>query len=298
MMNIAPAEDRLPYRQVIPVDRLIPDEENNPRKKPSARALRELEASIREVGLKQPLLVVPAPDVGGETETFFRIEDGWRRFLAMKDWATGIPCWVYPPMAGENRSLRTIITALATDAHRESLAPIDRARALGRLRDEFKIDSVRELARRTSLSESVVSDSLLLLELAPATQERLWRGPDDKRTNTIQIGEAKRLVKQQRRSERRRRSGGTGRAGAVWEPLFLTKGHPLAAAAARRCDKLGHNMRRRLGRAGKYEGACGQCWSYVIREDAAAETLRRCADEVYAQDPALAGRWRQEAQSS
>lgn len=286
----------LPYRQMVPVDRLIPNPDN-PRKMPAPGPLKELEKSIRTVGLKQPLLVVPATDKGVEGEEYFYIEDGWRRYLAMRDWASAIPCYAFPPIRGESQAIRNIVTALATDAHRENLAPIDRARALGRLRDEFKVTTIKELAELTSLSESVVSDSLVLLELAPATQDRLWRGPSDKRTNTLQVGEAKRLARTQRRSERRRRTGGTGRAGAVWEPLWLAHTHPLYTAAAERCDALGHNMRRRIGKEGKYPGACGQCWQLVIERAAEARILERCAAEVYKQDPALAGRWRTEAQA-
>ena len=54
--------------------------------------------------------------------------------------------------------------------------------------------------------------------------------------------------------------------GAVWEPDWLTATHVLAMEAEARCDGMQHNLRRRIGRKGKYTGACGQCWEAVIRK--------------------------------
>ena len=283
----------LPYRQLIPVFRLRPSPDN-PRSEPGD--LKGLEQSIRKNGLKQPLLVTPARELGGEGEEFFWIEDGWRRFLAMKDWSSEILCYVYPPRKGEDPSLRVIITSLSTAIHRQDLAPIDKARAYARMRDEFGLNN-KEIAATLGITDGTVGNYLELLELSPALQERVWKGPNDKRQGTMQVGEARRLVRTMKRKVRARTTGGSGQAGAVWEPEFLTRTHPLGYAAEARCDVLGHNMRRRIGRAGKYAGACGECWQEVIKQAAIAEILERCASEVYKQDPGLAGRWRAEAQT-
>jgi len=248
---------------MIPVDRLLPNPEN-PRKS-DLGDLRALEKSIRKRGLKQPLLVTPAPDKGGRDNVFYYIEDGWRRWLAMSEWNTEIPCIVIPPLAGMASAERFLLTALVTSVHRLDLTPVDRARAFGRLRDEFGMDQVR-IAEEVGVSVSTVSNSLLLLELAPDTQERVSRGPEDKRPGTIQVQEAVKIVRRRRAIERRKK-GGSGRAGAQWEPDWFTAKHPLAYKAASLCDRREHNSRRRLGAGHGYPGACGQCWQSLIETD-------------------------------
>jgi hypothetical protein len=152
-----------------------------------------------------------------------------------------------------------------------------------------------QIAHATGLSTGSITNSLILLELAPASQRKVADGQ-------LPVGEAIRILRQQRRVERRRRGqgrDGTGRLGAIWEADWLTSTHEYADEVAVRCDALGHNLRRRIGRRGaKYRGACGQCWQVVIENHAEAKILQRCADDVYAQDPALAGKWRTEARSS
>jgi ParB/RepB/Spo0J family partition protein len=285
---------------MIPVDRLEPNDDNprddgKPLTVAEQEALDELEASIRASGLQQPILVRPKPGADG----FYVIEDGWRRWLSMKEWATAIPAVIRPPRAGENVHVRSIMTGLITSSHQRPLDPIQRAKAYGRLRDEFKM-SITEIARSVGLSSGSITNSLILLELAPASQKKVANGQ-------LQVGEAIRILRQQRRQERRRRGGGrqgTGQLGAIWEPDFLTVGHTLAGDAEARCDVMGHNLRRRIGRRGKYKGACGQCWQIVIQRAIEAQVLERCAAEIEAASegelwiPAMARRWRNTAQSS
>jgi ParB/RepB/Spo0J family partition protein len=241
----------LPWRQMVLVDRLIPNPDN-PREDPGD--LSELADSIKAAGLKQQLLVTPAPGRDG----YYYIEDGWRRWLAMKDWATAIPCTVVPPAKGREQSVRYIVTSLVTSAHRLDLNAVEKARAYGRLRDEFGL-SQAQIAAQTGLSVSSVGNYLALLELSQDTQDRVAKG-------SLQVGEALRAVRR-RRAASRRRNGGTGRAGAVWEADWLAITHPLAEKAARLCNKREHNSRRRIGARAGYPGACGQCWESEIRRD-------------------------------
>lgn len=281
----------LPWRQTIPVEKLFPSPDN-PRK--DLGDLRELEESIRVSGLQTPLIVIPR----SEEATTFWVIDGERRYYAMAEWNTAIPCIVRPLAPGEKRGLRSILTSLVTASQRLDLSPIEKARAFGRLRDEFGLANT-EIAAQCGLSAGTVGNFLELLELSPALQERVWKGPQDKRRNVIQVGEARQMVRRMRRAERKRKTGGNGRTGAVWEPLWFASTHPLARKAEARCDVMGHNARRRLGASGKsFAGACGQCWQAVTDEAAEARVLLRCADEVYAQDPALAGRWKNRAQAT
>ena len=233
-----------PWRQMIAAGRLHPNPDNPGEDAPGDLA--GLEASIRKNGLLQPLAVRPAPDKG---DGHFYIEDGWRRWLAMKEWSTEIPAVIRPLRPGENAVRRNIITGLITAVHRRDLDPIAKARAFGRLRDELKMTQP-QIAAETGISLSNVSNSLALLELSVDTQERV-------RDGKLPAGEALRLVRR-RRAAQRRKKGGSGQTGAVWEPDTFTVKHPLARNAVVLCDARQHNSRRRLGRAGAFPGACGE----------------------------------------
>jgi ParB/RepB/Spo0J family partition protein len=246
----------MPWRQMIPVDRLLPNPDN-PRGDPGD--LDELEMSIRTAGLKHPLLVVPAYDKGKEEEDWYYIEDGERRWLAMRDWNTEIQCIILPLQSGENLHVRFLSTALITGIQRQTLNPIERAKAYGRLRNEFGLNQI-QIGKMVGLSTSTITNSLALLELSEDTQRRVARG-------SIRVDEAMRVVRTQR-AKTRRQKGGTGRAGAVWEPDWFTSTHALATKAVALCNKRDHNNRRRIG-ANKsgFAGACGQCWESLIRAD-------------------------------
>lgn len=246
---------RMPWRQMIPVDRMLPNPDN-PRGDPGD--LDELEESIRTAGLKHPLLVVPAPGKGKEGENWYWIEDGERRFEAMKGWNTEIQCIIRPLQTGENIHERFLSTALITGIQRQTLNPIERAKAYGRLRAEFGMNQV-QIGKMVGLSTSTITNSLALLELSEDTQRRVARG-------SIKVDDAMRIVRTQRSKDRRRR-GGSGQMGAQWEPDWFTSTHALAPKAVALCNKRQHNNRRRIGAKSGFPGACGQCWESVIRAD-------------------------------
>ena len=243
----------LPWRQTIPVERLHPGK-NNPREDPGD--IPELEQLIRKQGLKQPILVVPRGDGSN-----FEIEDGWRRYLAMKDWMSDIPAVVVPQKPGENMPVRSILTGLVTDAGKKSLNHIERARAFGRLQKEFGFNAT-EIAGQVGMSVSTVTNSLMLLELTPASQQLIV---DGKLTAT----DMQQILRAHKARKRRRE--GRPVVGAVWEPPWFGPDHQLAGRAAEMCDSrdhsMGHSMRRRIGAKGPYHGACGQCWQKCIESD-------------------------------
>ena len=171
---------------------------------------------------------------------------------------TLIPVEVRPAQPGENVHARSILTALVTSSHSKPLNSVERAEGYGRLRDEFGLTQA-QIAHQTGLSVSVIAKSLALLELSADTLEQVRKG-------TLQVGEAQRLVGRHRAAARRR-EGGSGQTGAVWEPDWFADRHPLARRAAALCDGRGHNSRRRLGKSGRFPGACGECWESVIRAD-------------------------------
>jgi ParB family chromosome partitioning protein len=244
---------QLPWQQMILADRLHPNPDN-PRKDPGDD-LDELTESIRSSGLRHRILVIPAPGLG---DGHYYIEDGWRRWLAMKDWLSLIPVEIRPAGPGENIRSRSILTALVTSAHQRPLNPVERAQGYGQLRDEFGMNQA-QIAHQMGLSVPVIAKSLALLELSDDTLERV-------RSGDLTVGNALSAV-YRRRAAVRRKKGGSGRTGAVWEPDWFTTRHPLARKAAALCDGRGHNSRRRLGKAGRFPGACGECWESVVRAD-------------------------------
>lgn len=231
------------------MERLRPGK-NNPRTDPGdIAALTEM---IRRQGLKQPILAVPIP--GSED---FEIEDGWRRWLAMKDWSSAIPAVVVPYQQAENTSVRAVFTALVTDVGKKSLNQIERAKGFQRLQKEFGYNA-SEIARQVGLSGSTVSNALMLLELAPDTQQMVEKGD----LSPTEVGK---MLRRYRAKQRKKL--GMKPVAPQWEEPWFTAKHPLGKKAEQLCDSRDHNMRRRYGAKGKYRGACGQCWQSCVEQD-------------------------------
>jgi ParB/RepB/Spo0J family partition protein len=132
----------------------------------------ELAASIRELGLLQPLLVVEiGGDPCGEGGTHMVI-DGHRRFAALQllDFDDEIPVRVVddPGTAGR------LLIALSAGMHGRPLAPLDEARAFQSLVD---LDMTqRQIAERVGCNQSHVSKRLSLLALDDDKAQALSEG--------------------------------------------------------------------------------------------------------------------------
>ena len=139
---------------------------------------------------------------------------------------------------------KAIQVMLVENCQRTDLNPVEKAVALGQLRD-FGLTTVR-IAKAVGISDATVSTYLLLLELDKRTQDRVRRGE-------LPMMTAVTAVRKTRKLDRARR-GEADRGAAVsrtWEPDHLAPSHPLARKAAALCDAREHTMRRRHG------GACG-----------------------------------------
>lgn len=246
---------RMPWRQTIPMERLLLPGDN-PRT--DLGDLEELAESILSVGLKEPILVIPAHDKGDEKTTFYYVEDGERRLEAMRGRWSEMPAIITPLRPGEDLHERVLRTALVTGIQRKTLNPIERAKAFERLMKQYGVKQP-ELARMVGLSVSTVSNALALLNFSEKDQRRIARGD-------LKVSDANRIIARQRAKDRRAR-GGSGHMGAVWEPDWFTSKHALATKAVTLCNKRDHNNRRRLGATTGFRGACGQCWESVIRAD-------------------------------
>jgi ParB family chromosome partitioning protein len=127
--------------------------------------LEELAASIKAVGLLEPILVRKRP-AGG-----FEIIAGERRWrAAQKAGLHEVPIFV--------RDLSTAAAfeaAILENLQREDLNPIETARAFSRLVDEQK-QTVDKIAQRIGKDRSTVSNSLRLLKLPKEVLDRVENG--------------------------------------------------------------------------------------------------------------------------
>jgi ParB family chromosome partitioning protein len=140
-------------------------------------ALEELAASIKSQGLIQPVLVRPLPTPGR-----FELVAGERRWRAcrMAGFET-IDCIVRRMDDYESMAI-----ALIENLQREDLNPIEEARALGQIKEHFKITQ-EELADKIGKSRPAVTNSLRLLKLPEKVQLML-------ETNTLSAGHARALL--------------------------------------------------------------------------------------------------------
>ncbi len=160
----------------IPLDQL----DHNPYQTRTATldpaALEELAASIRSVGVMQPILVRPAPD--GR----YQVIAGERRWQASRlAGLTTLPALVRQ-VSNEQAMEMTIIENL----QREDLNPMEQARAYERLAREFGLTQ-EQMSIRTGSDRSSISNFLRLLRLPVAVQGMLEQ-------DQISLGHAKALM--------------------------------------------------------------------------------------------------------
>lgn len=170
--------------QVVPLAEVV-EHPQNPRD--DLGDLTGLTDSIREFGVLQPIVVVPADafldahpqhrDAVGE-RAWVVIAGHRRRVAAEAAGHDTIPAMVRPDLAGAGLAA---VAFVVENVHREDLAPLEEARAYALLAD-LGIGQ-RDIARRTGVSQSHVSKRLVLLRLPQPVQ-------DDLTTGGVSIGDA------------------------------------------------------------------------------------------------------------
>lgn len=205
----------------------------------------ELADSIREQGILQPLIVEPKP---GSPGRYILLAGHRRHAAAQLAGLIEVPI-VVTAQRGPGHAIEVM---LVENCQRRDLGPVEKAEAMGRLRDLHHYSQAR-IARAIGLSQSTVTYYLSLLELSAASREKV-------RAGDLPMGDAIAAVRRTRK--RQRKAAGGAPVGAEWEPDHFTGKHPLARKAAALCEAREHTMRRRIGRV-----ACGQCWETVIRQD-------------------------------
>jgi ParB family chromosome partitioning protein len=135
-----------------------------PRREFDSAALAELQASIRENGLLQPLVVRVAGDG-------FELVAGERRFRAL----SGLKRQTAPAVVRELSDEQMLLLALVENLQREELNAIEEAIAYQQLIDGFGLTQ-SQVANRVGRSRSTVANSLRLLTLSQEVQDLVGSG--------------------------------------------------------------------------------------------------------------------------
>ena len=152
------------YFQEIAIGAITPNP-RQPRQNFDDDALEELAASIREVGLLQPVVVrrlMPGR---------FELVMGERRWRACQ--RAGLEH--VPAIVRGTSDDDLLREALMENLHREQLNPLEEAAAYQQLLDDFKATH-DELARKVGRSRPHISNTIRLLQLPPAVQLRVAAG--------------------------------------------------------------------------------------------------------------------------
>jgi ParB family chromosome partitioning protein len=145
----------IPYRE-IPLSAIEADPKQ-PRRSFDPEKLQELSDSIKLYGIISPILVR-----AGKLPGRYTIVSGERRYRA----ATLAGLGSIPAIVSQNEQEegRTLAVQLVENLQRDDLSPLERAQAIGALRDAHNL-SIRDIAEKLSISKSAVQRSLEILQL-------------------------------------------------------------------------------------------------------------------------------------
>lgn len=161
----------------IPIDQIVPNTKQ-PREVFNEEDLTELSASIKEVGVLQPVVVRTIPATGRSTKLkeFIAERPGARYELIMGErrlraselaGETTIPAIIRETEDGD-----LLRDALLENLHRSQLNPLEEASAYQQLMADFGATQ-DELAKRIARSRPQIANTLRLLKLPPSVQKKV-----------------------------------------------------------------------------------------------------------------------------
>jgi ParB family transcriptional regulator, chromosome partitioning protein len=165
----------------LPLDRLQPGR-YQPRTRVDEGALYELAESIKAQGVMQPVLVRPLRQQSSDAARRYEIIAGERRFRAAR--LAGLDA--VPVLVRDVSDEAAAAMALIENIQREDLNPLEEARGLFRLTDEFGMTH-EEAARAVGRSRSTATNLLRLLHLSEPVQQMLMVGD-------LEMGHARALL--------------------------------------------------------------------------------------------------------
>jgi ParB family chromosome partitioning protein len=128
-------------------------------------SLAALTASVREVGVLQPILVREVSD------SAYELVAGERRWRAAK--RAGLP--TIPAIVRTVTDVDSVEQALIENLHRQDLNPLEEASAYQQLIEDFGITH-EQLAVRVGKSRAAITNTLRLFQLPPAVQKLVGEG--------------------------------------------------------------------------------------------------------------------------
>lgn len=152
----------------IPLEEIRPNP-RQPRTVFDEEALVELVASVREIGVLQPVVVRPLEQPDGEVR--YELIMGERRWRASQQ--AGLT--TIPAIIRETTDDDLLRDALLENLHRSDLNPLEEAAAYQQLLDDFSCTH-DELAQRIHRSRPQITNTLRLLRLPPLVQRRVAAG--------------------------------------------------------------------------------------------------------------------------
>ena len=166
--------------RMVPVARIAPNP-FQPRREFAEAQLAELEASIRQNGLLQALVVRPAP-AGAPEGAEWELVAGERRWRAVRrlGWAE-VPAIVKEP---DDRAM--LVLAIVENVQRAELSPLEEAAGYQQLIDEFGFTQA-EVAESVGRERSTVANLLRLLHLPASVQRMVSEG-------TLSMGHARAIL--------------------------------------------------------------------------------------------------------
>jgi ParB family chromosome partitioning protein len=166
----------------VPISSIRPNA-LQPRTHFDEEAMSALAASIRELGVLQPVLVRPVAGGGSTSAEEYELIAGERRWRAARRAGLQmIPVLVRGVTADAN----SLEQALVENLHREDLGPLEEAAAYQQLIDDFG-HTHEEVATRVGKSRATVTNTLRLLQLPTGVQRALAEG-------SISAGHARALL--------------------------------------------------------------------------------------------------------
>lgn len=246
-------------------------------------ALAELAESIRAQGVLQPLIVRV---VRSEDTSVYEIVAGERRWRAAR--LAGLA--TVPVIVRELSDQSALAVALIENLQREDLNPIDQARSMQRLVEEFDLTH-EEIAAALGRSRVSVTNFLRLLDLADDVQDAMVNG-------TLDMGHARALLpldaeRQVAMARRIERLGWSVRQveRAVKVLLEMPPGSDAKAPIDLQTRWLQNQLARELGE--KISIQPGANGDYVLKlgfaDLASLETTLQRLQELVAQVRAIAG---------
>src|SRR5512137_2588447 len=162
---LIPAEAAVQGYSTIPLEAISPNPQQ-PRQAMSPEGLQGLAASIREVGVLQPIVVRRGEEAGS-----FVLVAGERRWRAAR--LAGLK--EIPAVVREGDDVSGLAEALVENLQREDLGPLEEAGAYRQLLEDFGLTH-EEVGARVGRSRPTISNTLRLLQLPGSVQGMLARG--------------------------------------------------------------------------------------------------------------------------